>query len=364
MVPEHDSLPLSLRRTRRQNQALPLRFRDMLPEPPMPLPPSDTEAGRCTLAEPLTSTTSLSPAESDSESPLVLNAVPSPRPIFRTQANSFSLSRLYDAETLPHYDPASNLSHRNPPRSAEHATLDRSSHHDNPFHPYPNENCLRLGDWYWNHGPQLSNKSFNKLLQIVGSSDFRSEDIRDTNWKAIDRELGKLDAPDSEEWLDDAAGWKCVTVTISVPFSRRSLHHSLKEYSTEFYCRSLVSIIREKVLDPAHHEFFHYEPYELCWHPPHGSRDIRVHRELFTSKAFLEAHLDLQESLPEPGCNLPRRIVALMFWSDATQLTTFGDAKLWPVYVFFGNESKYERGQPSAHLCIHGAYLQAVRSLL
>ena len=125
-----------------------------------------------------------------------------------------------------------------------------------------------------------------------------------------------------------------------------------------------MSIIREKVLDPAHHKFFHYEPYELHWHPPHGSHDIRVHGELFTSKAFLEAHLDLQESLPEPGCNLPRRIVALMFWSDAMQLTTFGDAKLWPVYVFFGNESKYERGQPSTHLCIHGAYLQAVRSLL
>jgi hypothetical protein len=32
-------------------------------------------------------------------------------------------------------------------------------------------------------------------------------------------------------------------------------------------------------------------------------------------------------------------IVALMFWSDVTHLTSFGDAKIWPFYMFFGNES-------------------------
>ncbi|KIM62395.1 hypothetical protein SCLCIDRAFT_119837, partial [Scleroderma citrinum Foug A] len=57
---------------------------------------------------------------------------------------------------------------------------------------------------------------------------------------------------------------------------------------------------------------------------------------------------------------LPRRIVALMFWSDVTVLTSFGDTKLWPVYMYFGNESKYERCQPSNHLCMHIAYLQMV----
>ena len=36
-----------------------------------------------------------------------------------------------------------------------------------------------------------------------------------------------------------------------------------------------------------------------------------------------------------------------MFWSDSTQLTQFGTAKLWPLYVFFGNESKYRRCQPT-----------------
>jgi hypothetical protein len=50
-----------------------------------------------------------------------------------------------------------------------------------------------------------------------------------------------------------------------------------------------------------------------------------------------------------------------MFWSDATQLANFGDAKLWPLYMFFGNESKYQRGKPSSNRCEHVAYFESVR---
>ncbi|KAF8834077.1 hypothetical protein BDN67DRAFT_992731 [Paxillus ammoniavirescens] len=109
-----------------------------------------------------------------------------------------------------------------------------------------------------------------------------------------------------------------------------------------------------------HHRIFHFEPYELHWHPPHKDVDTRIYGELFTSRVFLEAHQQLQESTPEPGCNLPRRIVALMFWSDSTQLTSLGSAKLWPLYAYFGNESKYMRGKPSAQLCTHIAYFQTL----
>src|ERR1700692_4795001 len=49
-----------------------------------------------------------------------------------------------------------------------------------------------------------------------------------------------------------------------------------------------------------------------------------------------------------------------MFWSDATQLTSFGNAKLWPTYMYFGNESKYRRCKPSCHLSNHVAYFETV----
>ncbi|KIM50124.1 hypothetical protein SCLCIDRAFT_76375, partial [Scleroderma citrinum Foug A] len=70
------------------------------------------------------------------------------------------------------------------------------------------------------------------------------------------------------------------------------------------------------------------------WQRGGSPAPINVHGELYTSQAFLQTHKDLQQSPPEPGCDLERVVIALMFWSDATQLTTFGNAKLWPCYMF------------------------------
>jgi hypothetical protein len=128
----------------------------------------------------------------------------------------------------------------------------------------------------------------------------------------------------------------------------------------DFYHRSLVGVIREKLsgLGNCHH--FHFEPYELSWQPVKGGERVQVHGELYTSTAFINAHKEVQDMPGEPGCNLPRVVVALMFWSDVTHLTSFGNAKLWPLYMFFGNESKYARCKPSCHLCEHIAYFQTV----
>jgi hypothetical protein len=90
---------------------------------------------------------------------------------------------------------------------------------------------------------------------------------------------------------------------------------------------------------------------------------VKIYGELYQSPAFMDAHQKLQESPGEPDCNLPRAVVSLMFWSDATHLTNFGNAKLWPVYLYFGNESKYRRCKPSCHLGNHVAYFQKVSRL-
>jgi len=132
----------------------------------------------------------------------------------------------------------------------------------------------------------------------------------------------------------------------------------------DLYHRSFVSVIREKLANSHDDRGFHYDPFKLFWQPPGTEDDIRVHGEMYTSPAFLEAHRELQESPGEPGCNFPRVVVAMMFWSDVTHLTSFGNAKLWPTYLCFGNESKYRRCKPNCHLCNHVAYFQAVSCLL
>ncbi|KIO08844.1 hypothetical protein M404DRAFT_22671 [Pisolithus tinctorius Marx 270] len=40
-----------------------------------------------------------------------------------------------------------------------------------------------------------------------------------------------------------------------------------------------------------------------------------------------------------------------MFFSDATHLATFGNAKAWPLYLYFGNVSKYARAMPNSGAC-------------
>ncbi|KAH7924724.1 hypothetical protein BV22DRAFT_1012700 [Leucogyrophana mollusca] len=126
----------------------------------------------------------------------------------------------------------------------------------------------------------------------------------------------------------------------------------------DFRHRSLILIIREKLANAGDDSLFHYEPYELLWQSVDGKHKTRLHGELYNSPAFLEAHQTLQESPPEPRCNLLRVVAALMFWSDSTHLTSSGNTKLWPLYLYFGNESKYRRCKPSCNLCNHAAYFR------
>jgi hypothetical protein len=155
-------------------------------------------------------------------------------------------------------------------------------------------------------------------------------------------------------------------ITILVPFQRHcnadsNVNPSSREYILgNFYHRSLVSVIREKLSNPDDVEHFHYESYAFKWQPGSSPDPVDVYGELYSSKAFIDAHEALQNSPPEPECRLSQHVVALMFYSDSTHLTSFGDAKLWPIYLYFGNESKYRRCKPSCHLGNHVAYLQTV----
>ena len=52
-----------------------------------------------------------------------------------------------------------------------------------------------------------------------------------------------------------------------------------------------------------------------------------------------------------------------MVLSDSTHLGQFGTAALWPIYTFFGNQSKYERTKPSQFAAHHTAYIPSVTNL-
>jgi hypothetical protein len=367
----HDNQLDDESRPAKRRRQIPSRFRglklhdsklkDILPQPAPALPPPG-----------VASQSSMPPLPSSTEDESHDN-IPNPsgnssrgvrghfRRVLTTARNSFGLFRRFHAENFPSHDPEGEVDISALSNIVDMVPQSTLSPLVNPsFAPFPGQSSFLLGDWYWNHGVQKSQENFKELLRIVGAEDFHPAEVRTANWQRINRQLA-LNDWDKEEWVDEDAGWRSSPVTITVPFHRLTDNPGTRDYMANFYRRSLISVIQDKIKNQSDHPHFHYEPYELKWQPTDDREEVCVHGEMYTSKAFVDAHNDLHSSPGEPGCNLPRVVVALMFWSDATHLTNFGNAKLWPLYMFFGNESKYRRCKPSCNLCEHVAYFEMVR---
>jgi hypothetical protein len=344
--------------SKRTGRRLPKRYRDMLPEP-VPLAP------QAVSSHPELSISNQSDHGLPSITRLVSSVGHRIRRFFTTQPNKFGLFRRYHHEGPPSHDPEEHVSLQDLCDAGEVGAVAGSTVPDSAqdaYHPYPNRNAFRLGEWYWNGGAQKSQASFKDLVNIVGDPTFHPADVQNVRWDRVNHALAQAD-----DWADHDAGWDKTEVSILVPFQPRrdaisDADAGPKQYVVgDFYHRSLVSVIKDKLSSAIDNDHFHYEPYELHWQRNEGSPPIRVHGELYTSQAFLDAHNALQNSPPEPGCTLPRHVIALMFSSDSTHLTSFGEASLWPIYLYFGNESKYRRGNPTYHLGNHVGYMRKVR---
>ena len=362
-----DDLDQALAQRRgRRDPRLPKRYRDMLPDPPAALPPSLQSVCHDDAMLPLFQETH--PA-SASRGPSVIAKITK---VLKSPRNTFGLFRQYYATRFPDHDPDDNLTSDD----LMDISTCPSSIPANPYHPYPNLSSFLLGDWHWNDGVTKTLSSFRNLLGIVGHPEFRPADVAGTNWQYINAQLGRDQSrarligdgnEDGDGWEDEPTNgnWIETPIKINVPFHRRTLRPGQEEFEVgKLRHRKLVSVIREKILRPSSHPHFHLEPYKLYWQPSETSEPVRVHGELFSSDAFIDAHRDLQDSPGEPGCELPRVVVGLMFASDGTHLTAFSNAKLWPVYLAMGNESKDRRSKPSCQAFEHVAYFESVSATL
>ncbi|KAF8222373.1 hypothetical protein L208DRAFT_1323075 [Tricholoma matsutake] len=366
----NDKTPLAIRQTRWIGTLPPVRYCDIRPQPPPPLGKVNLTdymflylISRKELAVPVPDTSSESSETAVAPQSMMLR-------YFCTPRNIFGLSRKFYGLELPFHDPEAYTSQElcdvqsDSCSTGSLATHPNPSPNDQPFYPYPNQDAFNLGDWYWNHGVQKSQENFKHLLEIVGNLSFSPSNIQKTNWTEIDTLLAanKGDSYlEDDQWLGEDTGWTHTAISIRVPFHHRMKISGLQWYlAGELYHRSIIAVIRERLSRGL--ENFHFQPYELLWkHSDHEDEpDIRIHGELYSSAAFLKAHKALLDSPPNPGCIALRVIIALMFWSDETVLTSFGKTKLWPCYMYFGNESKYQRMKPSCNLANHIAYFEVV----
>ena len=224
------------------------------------------------------------------------------------------------------------------------------------YAPFANSSIHGIMNWMWSGSAMKSLEEVSKLVGFLKSADFKKEDIAGFD---IRRETALFDS--TLESKTDNEGWHEVEVKIQVP---DGLTHISDAEITLFsvpglHYRSICSVIISTFED-ASSRCFHYTPFKNFWKPTVDSAPQRIHDEIYSSDAMVKAHEDLQNLPPEPGCNLERVVASLMFWSDSTHLASFGNASLWPIYLFFGNQSKWLRGKPRCGACHHVAYIPKV----
>ncbi|KAH6908719.1 hypothetical protein BKA70DRAFT_1426611 [Coprinopsis sp. MPI-PUGE-AT-0042] len=288
-----------------------------------------------------------------------------------TTPDSWGLSRLFFGCPPPSHDPGGIQEEEEAPRQEGGFTANTKTPPEATqptFFPYPNRSSFELGDWWSKQVSKRSASGFAELLTILNHPNFSRDELVEANWPIINERLSHgaatlADTPPSDsEWVDDTGGdWAATRIELPIPFSTGGKGSRILEFSAgTLHHRSILSVIKERMSNPTEHAYRHIRPYQLLWNVPDTPEGIRVYGELYTSDEFLRLEKAVQSTVvpDESDRALERVIVAMMFWTDATLLANFGTAKLWPCYLFFGNDSKYRRAKMSLDLCNHIAYFE------
>ena len=214
--------------------------------------------------------------------------------------------------------------------------------------------------WLNSGSAAKSEKEINRLAETIrDAGGFPAADLEGFN---AHRENQRFDA--AQRFSPFSDGFQETTIPIRVPTGDPNPKQRAKTYDVPgFYFRKLTSVIKTAFEGPLA-EHFNFSPYKLFHKSPATGEDERIFSEIYDSDAFAEAHEDVQRHghLPpdDPDCKREKVVAALMFWSDSTHLTDFGTAKIWPIYLLFGNVSKYIRMRPTSGACHHLAYIPSV----
>ena len=213
----------------------------------------------------------------------------------------------------------------------------------------------------WKHsgGGQKSDTELTRLVkEVICTDDFKIDDLKgfDTS-----RESRQLDAAmkQQSEGIFQSDGWQRSSLQISVPTREKPDGNGCPFVISNFMHRSITSVIQATFAESAS-KLFHLTPFKQVWKSPTTGQEQCIYNELYCSDVWLAAHDELQKQKRKDNCKLERVITGLMFWSDAMHLAQFGQVKAWPIYLFFGNLSKYTRASPSSGACHPIAFIPSV----
>jgi hypothetical protein len=307
------------------------------------------------------------PEPDDTDIPMLDDA--SNSGVYRTEPNEFGIFREYPHRPL--HDPDRVVPLQNvcdapgfpgsaPPPVVRnwYSGITRSLIHmlpENILDPLSSFAVFRLLLWSYRH-PKTSNAAMDDLVHnVILRPDFNRDDPDMINFSA-NRELHKLDRPDAFSVED---GWQSGPVKIPVPFTGLKAADRTDEHtytSGIVYWRSIMEVINASLAE-MDMNVFHTTPFKAFWMGPDEVEP--VYSEIYTSEAMINEYNDIRLRL-QHTTQLQIVVIALMFWSDSTHLAQFGNASLWPIYMYFGNISKYIRSKLSSFSAHHMAYLPKV----
>ncbi|KAH9011740.1 hypothetical protein EDB85DRAFT_2159661 [Lactarius pseudohatsudake] len=285
-----------------------------------------------------------------------------------TIANRFGVIREY--QQRPTVIPDINASWRT--LVVDHTPAPLKKHREvmDIIFPYPNLSSFLYNLTWRRMSGVLTSSNRTLMANMLTDERFKNEDIKVVNFSKIE----KLLADDVQSpWGGN--GWKRSTVVIEVPTglkptaasrrkeqnerARRQRHDEVDPDADPYprhrvpihgvRTRSLLHTMLETIQEDSVSKELHWHGYKEVWQPAYpGLPPERVWGELFTSDSFLKAERDLNNAEVDSETQYHRVIAAYMIWSDSTHLAQFGQAKAWPIYAYFGNQSKYTRCKPTS----------------
>ncbi|KAI0349313.1 hypothetical protein OH77DRAFT_1507530 [Trametes cingulata] len=232
---------------------------------------------------------------------------------------------------------------------------------------------------------------FDCLIDVLLSRGFSLEDLQGFRGQLAQRLLDEYVHPSGIFSAED--GWS--EGSIKIPLPKTNAKYKSEEDAPTFvvdglFYRRLTYVIRGIAEDKHFAERYHWIPHKAFWQPPSSTRDspedgqssredspastssqsssghssqrappIRIYTDTYNSNAACEEAEKIRNQARNPadGADVEYVMFPIHLWSDATHLTNFGSASLWPIYLYFGALSKYVRGMPTEFAAHHLAYV-------
>ncbi|KIN94470.1 hypothetical protein M404DRAFT_168210 [Pisolithus tinctorius Marx 270] len=152
--------------------------------------------------------------------------------------------------------------------------------------------------------------------------------------------------------------WNKTSVKVKLPTKKVQFTSELDAPEFEvpdLFYRKPLELLRS-AFNKVSAQMFHTKPFKLFWKQSPSVQLERIYGDLYTGDAMLAEHESIQCHKSTTG-TLENVIAAIMVWSDSTHLANFGNAALWSIYVFIGNQSKYIHCKPTSFSTHHLAYI-------